>query len=135
MSPKGHPTSPEKAPGSSASEPNSGQKAYIAPPLQRPFIFLHRKYLETEDEQLEKLKGDIETKTKKFNEQQRHTGASLAKLVVRSHPSGFYIGYTRIGDLKRLHNLLKGQPLFGNKVRFRLVLDPSAPKVCQATRL
>jgi hypothetical protein len=71
---KRHPTTPEKAPNSSATNPSSGQKAYIAPPLQKPFIFLHRKYLENEDGQLEKLKGDIDTKIKNLNEEQNSPG-------------------------------------------------------------
>jgi len=113
----------------------SGEKGPITPPLQRPFIFLHRKYLQSGDEQLENLRRDIETKLKKFNEEQGLDETSFARPpAIKCHTSGFYIGYRRGVDVENLHQVLKRQPLFGKEVHFRLVLD-STPKVCRATGL
>lgn len=133
---KGDPITAEDVTSINASKAHFGKKkGPITPPLQRPFIFLHRKYLQSGDQQLDDLRRDIKTKTKKFSEEQGLAGASFAgPLIIKSHTSGFYIGYTHSIDVEKLHEVLKGQPLFGKEVQFRLELD-FKPKVCRSAWL
>jgi hypothetical protein len=126
----------ERFPSVDASDTHSAQTLQkpIQPPLRRPFVFLHSNFLEPSDEQLEKLKSDIKMKAKNFAEEQGPEVAKYVQPTVKHHPSGYYIGCKSNEDVKRLHEILQAQPLFGKEVSFRLVLDSSTPKVCQAVQ-